>query len=290
MGPLYSREFKVRYTEMDAYGHVNNAAYLRYMHEAAFDASIASGVALTHWADLGRAWYIRDSEIEYLKPLTYPERFTVQTWLSARGQAWVQRDYRFIRDGETIAQGFSIWAYVDLKTGGPAVADAAALAPLGGLEAIPIGPRIRFPEPPPAPTGAYTVTRHVDFRDVDAAGHVNNASYISYMGECAWDVTAHFGWPAERLHAAGFTVFARRHRITYLQPAYHNDALDITTYGFDVRRVMATRHFRITRRGTNGPELVARANSLYVWVDLATGQPIRAQPAYLESLAPNIAA
>ena len=139
MGPHYSREFKVRYTEMDAYGHVNNAAYLRYMHEAAFDASLASGVPLNHWADLGRAWFIRDSEIEYLKPLTYPDRFTVETWLSARGQAWVQREYRFVRDGETIAQGFSIWAYVDLKTGGPAVADAAALAPLGGIDAIPVG-------------------------------------------------------------------------------------------------------------------------------------------------------
>ena len=289
MGPVYTRDFKVRYTELDAYGHVNNANYLRYMHEAAFDASTASGFPLSRWAELGRAWYIRDTEIEYLKPLTYPDRFSIETWLSARGQAWVRREYRFVRDGDVVAQGYSIWAYVDLKTGGPAVADAAALAPLGGIDAIPLGQRPRLAEPPPAPPGAFTSARRVDFRDVDAAGHVNNASYISYMGECAWDVTAHFGWPAERVHAAGFTVFARRHRITYLQPALYGDVLDITTYGFDVRRVMATRHFRITRRGASGAEIVARANTLYVWVDLVTGQPIRTPADYMESLAPNLA-
>ncbi|MBL8092768.1 MAG: acyl-CoA thioesterase [Anaerolineales bacterium] len=290
MGPVYTRAFKVRYTEMDAYGHVNNAAYLRYMQEAAFEASSASGLPLARWAELGRAWFIRDTEIEYLRPLTYPETFTLDTWLSARGQAWVRREYDFKRDGETFARAYSIWALVDLKTGGPAVADAVALAPLGGIDAIPLGPRPRFAEPPPPPAQPFTMTRRVDFRDMDAARHVNNASYISYIGECAWEVTAHFGWPGERMHAAGFAVFARRHRISYIQPAYHGDVLAVTTYGFDLKRVMATRHFRIERVNGDERALIARANSLYVWVDLATGQPIRAPGDYMEALGPNLAA
>ena len=97
MGPVYSREFQVRYTEMDAYGHVNNAAYLRYMQEAAFDASWTPEFPFAHWAEIGRAWFIRDTEIEYLRPLSYPDRFTLDTWLSARGQAWVRREYAFRR-------------------------------------------------------------------------------------------------------------------------------------------------------------------------------------------------
>lgn len=290
MGPVFTREFQVRYTEMDAYGHVNNAAYLRYMQEAAFDASWTPEFPFAHWAEIGRAWFIRDTEIEYLRPLSYPDRFTLDTWLSARGQAWVRREYAFRRGDEEIARAYSVWAYIDTRTGAPAHADAEALAPLGGIDAIPLGPRPRLPEPPPAPAGAFTSTRRVDFRDMDAAGHVNNASYISYLGECAWDVTAHFGWPGPRMHAAGFAVYARRHRIAYLAPAFHGDTLAVTTYAFDVKRVMATRHFRIERETAAGRELVARAHSLYVWVDLATGQPIRTPPGYLESLAPNIAA
>ncbi|HZY44476.1 MAG TPA: acyl-CoA thioesterase [Anaerolineae bacterium] len=35
-------KFKVRYTECDQNGHVNNANYLRYMQEAAFDASTSA--------------------------------------------------------------------------------------------------------------------------------------------------------------------------------------------------------------------------------------------------------
>ncbi len=289
MGPLFSREFQVRYTEMDSYGHVNNAAYLRWMQEAAFEASTAPDFPPERWAELGRAWYIRDTEIEYLRPISYPDRFTLDTWLSARGSAWVRREYVFRRGVEVLARAFSIWVLIDLKTGGPTVIDAAMLAPLGGLEAVPLGPRPRFAEPPPPPIQPFTSRRVVDFRDMDAAGHVNNASYIAYIGECAWDVSAHFGWPAERMHTAGFAVFARRHRISYLQSAYHGDALTLTTYGYDLKRVMATRHFRIERQTPSGAELVARANSLYVWVTYPGGQPLRTPPEYLEALRPNLA-
>ncbi len=44
--PFLERAFRVRSYECDGYGHVNHANYLRYMQEAAFDASAAAGYDL----------------------------------------------------------------------------------------------------------------------------------------------------------------------------------------------------------------------------------------------------
>ena len=38
----HTRTFRIRHYECDRYGHVNNANYIRYMQEAAMDASAAS--------------------------------------------------------------------------------------------------------------------------------------------------------------------------------------------------------------------------------------------------------
>ena len=38
--------FRVRYSECDSLGHVNNTHYLRYMQETAFDASAAAVIVL----------------------------------------------------------------------------------------------------------------------------------------------------------------------------------------------------------------------------------------------------
>ena len=46
-------KFRVRYVECDAYGHVNNANYLRYMQEAAFAASAAVGYDVRRYDEIG---------------------------------------------------------------------------------------------------------------------------------------------------------------------------------------------------------------------------------------------
>ena len=64
-------KFRVRYVECDAYGHVNNANYLRYMQEAAFNASAAVGYDVKRYDEIGQYWLVRETEIEYFKPLMY---------------------------------------------------------------------------------------------------------------------------------------------------------------------------------------------------------------------------
>ena len=56
----------------------------------------------------------------------------------------------------------------------------------------------------------------------------------------------------------------------------------------DVRRASAIRHYRITR--VRDGALVARIRSLYAWVDLSAGRPVRIPPDFLADFGPNIVA
>lgn len=58
----YERPFRIRHYECDAYGHVNHANYLRYMQEAAFDASAAVGYDFEHYRAMGRLWLVRETD------------------------------------------------------------------------------------------------------------------------------------------------------------------------------------------------------------------------------------
>ena len=79
MPRVHERAFRVRHYECDAYGHVNHVNYLRYMQEAAMDASAAAGYGVARYEELGRLWFVRETDISYLHPLRYGDTVIVKT-------------------------------------------------------------------------------------------------------------------------------------------------------------------------------------------------------------------
>jgi acyl-CoA thioester hydrolase len=75
----------------------------------------------------------------------------------------------------------------------------------------------------------------------------------------------------ERYFAAGTAWFAATHFIEYLRPAHAGEALDVSTWisGWDGANCL--RRYAVTRER----KLVARGETLWTFVDLATG---RARP------------
>ena len=67
----HERTFRIRHYECDSYGHVNHANYVRYMQEAAFDASAAAGYDVARYEKMNRAWLVRETDITYLLPLVH---------------------------------------------------------------------------------------------------------------------------------------------------------------------------------------------------------------------------
>ncbi|MDX1414471.1 MAG: YbgC/FadM family acyl-CoA thioesterase [Candidatus Promineifilaceae bacterium] len=289
MPEIFEQTFRARFNECDAYGHVNHAHFLTYMQEAAFDASAAVGYDFSRHLEMKRAWFIRESEITYLRPLRYFDTFIVRTWVVDVRRVRSRRlyEFRLASTAEPVAQAYSDWVFLDSGTLRPASIPeemSRAYLPEGSTNGV--LKRHAFPEPPPPPPGVHTTKRRVRWHDVDPAQHVNNTVYLHYLEDCAIDLVREKGWPLERMTADGFGIVARQFRIEYLQPAEMDQELEISTWVSDVKRATALRHYTIKRRADN--QLLARARALWVWVDLETGRPIRIPAQFLADCAANI--
>lgn len=274
MPRTYVRSFRVRHYECDAYGHLNHVGYLRYMQEAAFDASADAGYDLARYDQAGTYWLVRDTKIEYRRPLCYQDEVQVKTWVADFRQVRSRRAYEFRLAGqdEVVARAETDWAFMDSVRNRPAPIPPdmkAAFFPEGLPEPGP--PRPRFPGPPQPPAGAFRLHRRVEWRDLDPAGHVNNGIYLAYVEDCGLQWLRSRGWPMARLVAEGLGIVARQHRIEYRQPALLDDELEISTWASDPGTTSVVRHTVIARRHDGA--LVARARTHQVWIDLEAGTP-----------------
>ena len=285
------RTFRVRYYECDALGHVRGVNLLRYMQEAAFDASAAAGYDLARYDAMKRLWLVRETDIASLQPLKYGDSVAVKTWVADFRRVRSRRMYevRLASSGELVASASTDWVFLDAATGRPATIPSDLIAAFFP-EGVPDHalPRERSISAPPAPAGAFTVRRRVTWRDIDAARHVNNSNYLAYAEDCAAQAMAAHGWLLERMLSEGITLVARRHQIAYLQPALLDDELELATWASDVTDESFMRHTTITRV-SDGTRL-AQAHSAYGWFDLATEKPVRIPTALMIDLTPDIAA
>ncbi len=282
--------FKVRYYECDLHGHVNNTNYLRYIQEAAFEASAAAGFDVDRYAEMQRVWHVHATDVEYLRPLKYGDAVEVKTWVVDFRRVTSRRMYelRSQQSGELVAKAATDWAFIDTNTGKP-TAIPAVLAAAFFPEGAPIEllRRERYPSQPTPPAGAFHAIKPVQWRELDAAGHVNNAIYAEWGEDCGMNCMAHYQWPAARLAQHNIGVFYRRMWLEYLQPALPEDEVEIVAWLSDIKRATAMRHFAIHRVRDN--TLLCRINILVVCANTQTGQPMRIPQAMLDDFAPNIA-
>jgi len=257
MPQAYRRQFRVRIYECDAYGHVNNANYLRYMQQAAAEASADVGFDPARYEALGTLWLIRETGIEYLRPVLPEQLLEVRTWVADFRRVVSRRRYAMSVEGQPVAEAYTDWVYVDRATQRPARIPpemALAFMPEGGsgeaIERVPL----EAPGPPPE---AVCIVHRVEWGDLDSAGHVTNAVYLNLLEESGIRAGEAVGWGMDQLRAHGVAVIARSHRIQYLLPALHGDEVEITTWLSNLRRVSALRHYVLRRRGDDA--VLARA-------------------------------
>jgi acyl-CoA thioester hydrolase len=284
---VHTRNFRVRHYECDAYGHLNNANYLRYMQEAAFDASAAVGYDMARYDAMDRFWLIRETEIEYRHPLRYGDSVQVKTWVADFRQIRSRRAYEFTRatTGQQVARASTDWVFLERSTGRPAAIPPemkAAFLQKGVPESI--QPRERFASVAP-PSLAFRQRRRVEWRDIDSVGHVNNAVYLSYIEDCGIQAVTANGWPISRMNAEGFGVVARQHRIEYEQAAALDDELEVITWFTEPHESTTVRHTAIIRVADGA--LVSRARTLHVWIDLASGKAAAPPAIFLVDLLPS---
>jgi acyl-CoA thioester hydrolase len=116
---------------------------------------------------------------------------------------------------------------------------------------------------------AYEQTRRVESGDLDDLSHVNNVVYLSWVQDVA---TAHWMTLAPDAARGSIAWVARRHEIDYLAPARLGDEIVLRTWVGEAQGLTFERFTEIRR--ADG-QVLARARTLWVPVDRATGRPRR---------------
>lgn len=100
---------------MDAFGHVNNVVFLRYLEEARIDLFFRVGEQEAA-GSLADGSVVARHEIDYLRPLIYrPEPVAVETWVTRVGGAAMTVAYEVRDERETYARAATVVVPYDLR-------------------------------------------------------------------------------------------------------------------------------------------------------------------------------
>ena len=165
--PRFAAYFRVRHYEADAAGHVNNAAYLHYLEQAAIEHSAAVGYPLGRYREMGTLFIVRRHEVDYLRPASPGDVLEVVTWAAEIRGPRAMRAYEVYRHGqatsdvgtvsvpadgllptthvpagEPLVRARTQWVFVDLGSGRPLRVPAELIGafmgttrPMGGAQA-----------------------------------------------------------------------------------------------------------------------------------------------------------
>ncbi|MFN8543828.1 MAG: thioesterase [Candidatus Binatia bacterium] len=281
MSQVYTGTMRVRHDELDCFGRVQPAVYLRYLAQVAVDASTAAGFDPAWYAAAGTTWIVRRSTVDVLRPVTDGAPLAVRTWVEEFRRVRSLRRYEIhAGDAERCLDAVTDWVYVDAATGRPRRAPAEMEARLGVLPGATSGLRAPWSAPAPPATSGRASAR-VRFADVDTVGHMNNAAYVDVAEQALLDVLAARGWPLARLRTAGAVPLLAHVDLEYLGSAVYGDEIETLTWFSSGALLVA--HQYIGRRGD--PRPLARATTRWHWVDPITVQTAAAPAELAAALA-----
>jgi len=108
------------HTEIDGYGHVNNAVYVAWLDDSAWAHSISRGISPELCRSLNRGMAVWRTQINYIRPALEGDRIEVGTWPVANdGKLRIERRFQIRRasDGETLLRALLHYVCIDLQTG-----------------------------------------------------------------------------------------------------------------------------------------------------------------------------
>ena len=117
--------------------------------------------------------------------------------------------------------------------------------------------------------------------DIDEFDHVNNAVYVQWMEECAWQHSIDLGLGFAEYQVLDRGMAVLRHEIDYLVSAYEGEELEMATWiAHSDQRIKMDRYFQL-KRLVDGVTLL-RAKTTFVCIELSSGRPKRMPPEFVD--------
>lgn len=174
----YRVRVPLRWVDLDAQGHANNAALVDYLQEARVDWLLTGPNAHL----LGNGIIVVGHQVEYLGPIFFtPEPLEVALHVGDVGAARFTVGYLVHQGGRLVARARTVLANFDFASGRPArLAEeerawfnerSVPLEPLREVAGYAVG------------EDHHTHPFQVRWSDLDAYGHANNTRFFDYVAE-----------------------------------------------------------------------------------------------------------
>ncbi|MBB3142310.1 acyl-CoA thioesterase [Halomonas organivorans] len=127
-------DLEVEASAIDAFGHANNAEYLRWVEQSSWAHSASLGLTLERYRELDRAMAVQRHELDYLAPAFEGDGLRLATWIVAcDGRLTLTRRFQLYRpaDGRTLLRARTRFACIALSSGRPRRLPEAFLAGYG---------------------------------------------------------------------------------------------------------------------------------------------------------------
>jgi acyl-CoA thioester hydrolase len=118
---IFETTARVRFREVDPYGHMNMACYLAHYIDHRFDGMRdVIGLGLAEIAALKVAFHTRSITIEYLRPLLADQEFRIRSYVSELKRSQCLVDLAMIaQDGQTASTAQMRIGCIDKASGRP---------------------------------------------------------------------------------------------------------------------------------------------------------------------------
>lgn len=113
---IHTTVIPIRWGDMDAYGHVNNTVYFRFMEQARVEWAEELGVEVRPG---GLGPVIINAGCTFLRPMTYPGQVEVRTYAGKMGRSSLDTycEMRLVGEDEVYAEGGAKIVWMDTRTG-----------------------------------------------------------------------------------------------------------------------------------------------------------------------------
>ena len=165
---------------------VFHGSLMNYLEEIAVTASQRAGYSNNWVLENGYLWIIRKWYVQYLNPAHYGDKLQIQTWISNFRRVQSHREYMVDRDdGTPILIAKANWVFVEQKTFRPTRFPDdfnSTYGPAGLPQEVVTD--IADGTPLNAPTEHFMYRARL--YEIDRAHHVNNAHYIRWSEDAAY--------------------------------------------------------------------------------------------------------
>lgn len=215
---MFSFRCPLRWSDLDAQGHVNNAHIVDYMQEAR--VAFFRGGPTSSLLDSGIV--VVGHQVEYLSSVEYhPDGVDIELGVVALGGARFEVAYTLTQQSRPVARARTVLCPYDFAAGRPArvgPADREFLT-AAATDAEPLRPL-----PSPSLEGRGTVTDlFVRWSDHDSYGHVNNAKAYDYLQQARIEATSRWDPTMARAGAgdAQYVWLVARQDVDYVAQMSH---------------------------------------------------------------------